>query len=151
MTTPVRCSVTVEAPVETAFRVFTEELGTWWPLRRHSVDPGLAEEAVLEPRLGGAVYERWADGRRNWGEVLVWEPPHRLVFSWHPGREAAEATEVEVRFAVDGRRTLVELEHRGWEVLQERAADVRAGYEEGWPGVLELYAETAGEGARAGT
>jgi uncharacterized protein YndB with AHSA1/START domain len=140
---PVRKSVTVEAPVEHAFRVFTERIGEWWPVARDSVHGELAAEAGLEPRLGGAVFELWRDGRENWGEVTAWEPPHRLVFTWHPGLRLGESTEVEVRFIPQGGSTLVELEHRGWEARGERAAEVRASYDGGWPGVLELYAKAA--------
>ena len=133
----------MDAPVDHAFRVFTERLGEWWPLRGHSIHDDLADEAGLEPRLGGAIYEVWRDGRENWGEITAWEPPHRLVFTWHPGRTAAEATEVEVRFSARGSSTLVELEHRGWEARGARAEEIRAGYDEGWGSVLERYAKAA--------
>lgn len=140
-TGPVLKTVTVSRPVEEAFRVFTAELGTWWPLRQYSVDPDRAEDAVLEPGVGGRLYERGPDGRAEWGEVLAWDPPARVVFSWHPGRGPEEATEVEVRFTASEGGTLVELEHRGWEILGERAAGVRSSYEQGWRGVLDLYAK----------
>jgi uncharacterized protein YndB with AHSA1/START domain len=93
----------------------------------------------MEPRLGGAVYERWREGTENWGAVTVWEPPNRLVFSWHPGSDPVEATEVEVTFSPERDGTLVHLEHRGWERLGDRAPEVRAGYGDGWQGVLERY------------
>lgn len=139
----VRKSITVETPVEHAFHVFTERMGEWWPVKSHSVHEALADDAGLEPRLGGAVFELWRDGRENWGEITVWEPPHRLVFTWHPGLRVEESTEVEVRFTAQGRTTLVELEHRGWEARGERAAEVRASYDQGWVGVLEQYAKVA--------
>lgn len=140
---PVRKSVLVEARVEHAFRVFTERMGEWWPVKTHSVHEELADGAGLEPRLGGTVYELWRDGRENWGEITVWEPPHRLVFTWHPGLRPEETTEVEVHFTADGDSTLVELEHRGWEARGDRAAEVRAAYDGGWIGVLEQYARVA--------
>jgi uncharacterized protein YndB with AHSA1/START domain len=140
---PVRKSVVVDAPVEHAFRVFTERTGEWWPVQTHSVHKELAQQAGLEPRLGGAVFELWRGGRESWGEVTVWEPPHRLAFTWRPGLPAAETTEVEVRFREQDGSTLVELEHRGWEARGERAAESRASYETGWDPVLARYAETA--------
>ena len=140
---PVRKSITVEASVEHAFEVFTERMSEWWPVKTHSAHKELADEARLEPRLGGAIFELWRDGRENWGEITVWEPPHRLVFSWHPGLGPEETTEVEVRFAADGDSTVVELEHRGWEARGDRAAEVRADYDQGWIGVLERYAAAA--------
>ncbi|HEU4449371.1 MAG TPA: SRPBCC domain-containing protein [Gaiellaceae bacterium] len=140
---PVRKRVLVEAPVEHAFRVFTERIGEWWPVRTHSVHEDLAETAVLEPRLGGALVEVWRDGREQWGTVTVWEPPRRLVYTWHPGYSVTEATEVEVRFTPQEGSTLVELEHRGWEARGERAAQIRANYESGWDPVLARYEAAA--------
>jgi hypothetical protein len=72
---PVRKSITVEASVEHAFEVFTERMGEWWPVKTHSVHEELADEASLEPRLSGAIFELWRDGRENWGEITAWEPP----------------------------------------------------------------------------
>jgi uncharacterized protein YndB with AHSA1/START domain len=140
---PIRKSITVDASVDHAFEVFTERMGEWWPAKTHSAHKELTDEAGLEPRLGGAIFELWRDGREDWGEITVWEPPHRLVFTWHPGLPPEETTEVEVRFAADGDSTVVELEHRGWEARGERAAEVRADYDQGWIGVLEHYAKAA--------
>jgi uncharacterized protein YndB with AHSA1/START domain len=140
---PVRKSVVVDTSVEHAFRVFTERIGEWWPVKTHSVHEELAETAGIEPRVGGDVFELWRDGRESWGEVTAWEPPHRLVFTWHPGRPAEETTEVEVRFAAQGGSTLVELEHRGWEARGENALAARASYDEGWDPVLARYGEAA--------
>jgi uncharacterized protein YndB with AHSA1/START domain len=140
---PVRKSVVVDAPVEHAFRVFTERMGEWWPVERYSVHEELATEAGLEPGLGGAVFEVWRDGRETWGEITLWEPPHRLAFTWRPGLPPEEATEVDVRFTAQGESTLVELEHRGWEARGDRAVEARAAYENGWPAVLERYAKVA--------
>jgi|SRR5687767_3018600 uncharacterized protein YndB with AHSA1/START domain len=140
---PVRKSVVVDAPVEHAFRVFTERLGEWWPVKTHSVHKEQAETAGLEPRLGGALYELWPGGREEWGTITVWEPPHRFVLTWHPSHGLEEATEVDVRFSAKRGSTLVELEHRGWEARGERAASVREAYNTGWVPVLASYAEAA--------
>jgi len=100
---------------------------------------------VLEGRVGGRLYERWHDGGEvDWGRVLAWEPPARLVLSWSPTLERRPPTEVEVRFlAVEPDHTRVELEHRGWERLGDLAAQARSSYEGGWPGVLDAFAGTA--------
>ena len=109
----IRKSVEVDAPVETAFRVFTEQAGSWWPLATKSVGQDEAVDLVFEPRAGGRVYERVRSGEEHdWGEILAWEPPERLVFTWHPGRAAETSQEVEVRFAPSGEGTRLELEHR---------------------------------------
>ncbi len=87
---PLIRTITVSCTVEDAFRVFTEGIATWWPLRNHSiaVDRGIglvAETAVIEGCVGGRVYEVMSDGTEaSWGEVLAWEPPHRLLLAWTP-------------------------------------------------------------------
>jgi uncharacterized protein YndB with AHSA1/START domain len=135
---PVRKSVTVRRTVEEAFRLFTREISGWWPKDRYSVSQERTRDVVFEPLPGGRVYERRDDGQTfEWGRVLVWEPPRRLVMSWHPGREPDVAQEVEVRFtATDDGGTRVDLEHRNWTRLGAEAADVRDRYAGGWAEVL---------------
>jgi uncharacterized protein YndB with AHSA1/START domain len=145
----IRRSVTVGAPVERAFRVFTESFNSWWPATHHIGQADLAE-AVLEPREGGRWYERGVDGSEcDWGRVLAWEPPHRLVLSWQIDGEwqydpdAGHAGEIEVRFTAEGPgQTVVELEHRRLERLaQAQALSDSVGGAGGWGGVLKLFAE----------
>lgn len=143
---PLRKSVTVRRPPPAAFRLFTQGIASWWPLASHSLTGADAASCAIEGRPGGRVFERSRLGRPLiWGHVLAWEPPRRLVFSWHPGREAETAQEIEVSFrdAGDG-ATLVELEHRGWERLGAEAAEAREDYDSGWDHVLaECYARAA--------
>jgi uncharacterized protein YndB with AHSA1/START domain len=140
----IRKSVTVDVSLETAFRVFTEEIGSWWPLATKSVGQEDAVALVIEPQVGGRVYEQVRNGEEHeWGVVLAWEPPNRLVFTWHPGRGAETGQEVEVTFAASGDGTLVELEHRGWERLVATADEIPEHYESGWDEVLERFAEAA--------
>jgi uncharacterized protein YndB with AHSA1/START domain len=140
----IRKSIAVACSPEAAFRVFTEEIGSWWPLATKSVGLERSQALVLELRPGGRVFERTGNGEEiAWGEVLVWEPPHRLVFSWHPGRGPETAQEVEVRFSGEGRGTRVKLEHRGWERLGDRAEEALTHYVGGWDEVLERYAAAA--------
>jgi uncharacterized protein YndB with AHSA1/START domain len=148
--TSVRSSVVVDAPIERAFSVFTEGIGTWWPPEQHILRADLAE-MVFEPREGGYVYDRGVDGSESrWARVLVYEPPGRVVISWNittqwqietdPGR----TSEVEVRFLSEGpERTRVELEHRhldrhgeGWERMRDAV-----GSPDGWAGGLRSYAD----------
>lgn len=148
---PVQRSITVNAPVEKAFRVYTEGFDSWWP-RGHHIGTAELAEAVLEPRAGGRWYERGVDGSEcEWGRVLAWEPPHRLVVTWQINGnwqydpDPAHASEVEVVFTDlgDG-RTRVELEHRGFEKLGETGESVQqsvATDEGGWGGVLKLFAD----------
>jgi uncharacterized protein YndB with AHSA1/START domain len=146
---PIRKSISVKAPVERAFATFTDGITQWWPLDTHSVGAGRdgvrAEEAAFEGRVGGRLYERMSDGQEaSWGEVVAWEPPNRIVLTWHPGYEdPSKSTEIEVRFTPEGDGTRVELEHRGWERLGERAVEAQAGYSGGWEAVLRMYAAAA--------
>ena len=141
---PVLRSVTVECSPEHAFSVFTERIGEWWPLSQYSVYEGEVAGVDFEPRAGGQIVERSKAGQESsWGEILVWEPYSRLVFTWRPGHGPDDpSTEVELRFLAVGDATRVELEHRGWEALAEPEKS-RSGYEQGWAGVLALYAKAA--------
>jgi hypothetical protein len=137
---PVRKSVTINRTLDEAFRLFTAEITAWWPKDRYSVSQERTREVVLEPRVGGAIYEVRDDGQTfPWGRVDVWEPPGRLVMSWHPGREAEVAQEVEVRFTAVAEGTRVDLEHRNWTRLGEEAGVVRDRYRNGWTEVLGTH------------
>jgi uncharacterized protein YndB with AHSA1/START domain len=146
---PVRKSVTVPLALEEAFDLFTARIASWWPLgERFSISGSRATSCVIEPRTGGAVYEVRDDGEKlSWGHVLTWEPPRRVMLSWHPGRSPDMAQEVEVTFVPAGTSTTVELVHRGWQNLGEEAVAVRASYEGGWETVF-LGAFAAKAGAR---
>jgi uncharacterized protein YndB with AHSA1/START domain len=153
---PITRSVIVRAPIERAFRVFTEEMGAWWPLQTHSVsvDQELGQRPVtveMETGVGGRIEEVLDDGStRDWGEVVDWEPPRRVVLAWKPNERPTPPTEVDVRFSPDGDATVVELEHRGWDRLGPAAAEIHPLYasENGWTMVLGLYRDLAEDGGR---
>jgi uncharacterized protein YndB with AHSA1/START domain len=147
----VRKAVEVLAPPEVAWRVFTERLGTWWPLATHKIGKAKAVDAVIEPRVGGRWYERGDDGSTcDWGRVLVWDPYTRLVLSWEINSswqyDSSLKTEVEVRFIANGDRTRVELEHRHLDGYGARRDEMRARFdsEGGWGGLLASFARAAG-------
>ena len=135
---PIRREVLVEAGPATAFEIFTARLGRWWPLAGFGV--------YLDGTVafaGGQIIERSADGRQVvWGTVTRWDPPAAVAFTWHPGYEAARASQVEVTFTAAGEQTLVSLTHSGWEIFKDPAA-ARSEYNQGWPKVLDQYAELA--------
>jgi uncharacterized protein YndB with AHSA1/START domain len=147
----VRQSVVVETTQERAFEVFTSRLADWWPLETHVIGGKPVAAAVIEPRAGGRWYERSADGRESdWGRVLAWEPPSRVVLSWQISADwqadTSIDTEVEVRFtAEDARRTRVDLEHRGLEAFGARAQEMRETFESGggWPLLLGRFEAAA--------
>jgi uncharacterized protein YndB with AHSA1/START domain len=148
--TSVRAQVVVDAPLERAFSVFTEDFGSFKPPEHNLLAVEIAE-TVFEPRVGGHLYDRGVDGSEcRWARVLAYEPPNRVVISWdispqwqlEPDLE--KTSEVEVRFVPESpERTRVELEHRnlerhgeGWEA--EREGVVGAG---GWPLYLQRFAD----------
>ena len=137
-------SVTVSVPVERAFEVFTAEIGTWWPLRTHAVDTERSETVVMEGRVGGRLYERTPSGEEHvWGTLVAWEPPNRIVYSWHPGRGEETAQEVEITFGPEGEGTRVDIRHYGRERLGDRLEETIASYNEGWDKVIAVYARAA--------
>jgi uncharacterized protein YndB with AHSA1/START domain len=136
----VRKTVTVDCAVEEAFRVFTEDATSWWPVALHSIAGEEVEEIVFERQEGGRVFEVSTSGETaHWATVVAWEPPERLVLAWNVLERDAIPTEVEMRFLREGDSTRVELEHRGWEALAEEAETRRANYDTGWDQVLGFY------------
>jgi uncharacterized protein YndB with AHSA1/START domain len=146
----VKHTLSVDAPIERAFAVFTDGFGRWWPASHHIGRTDMID-AVIEPRSGGRWYERNADGSEcDWGHVIAWEPPGRVLLAWQLDADwrydPELITEVEVRFDADGERTRVTLEHRHLERMGARADEVRRAIDspEGWRGILTRYAEAAG-------
>lgn len=147
----VRKSVVVKASQAVAWRVFTEQLGTWWPLAHYKIGKAPAVDAVMEPHVGGRWYERGDDGSTcEWGSVLAWEPCSRLVLSWDIDadwqHDPTLKTEIELRFVVvDENTTRVELEHRHLDRYGARRDEMRAIFETGgdWGRLLEGFARVA--------
>jgi uncharacterized protein YndB with AHSA1/START domain len=146
----VRQSVVVEAPIERAFKVFTEEFGSFKPPEHNLLRVPIAE-TVFERRVGGHIYDRGADGSEcRWARVLAYEPPTRLLLSWDISprwqieTDPARTSEWEVRFTAETpSRTRVEIEHRnldrhgmGWESERDGVAG-----DQGWPLYLSRFAK----------
>jgi uncharacterized protein YndB with AHSA1/START domain len=152
--TTVQSSVVVEAPIERAFRVFTEDFGSFKPPEHNLLAVEIAE-TVFEPHVGGHLYDRGVDGSEcRWARILAYEPPERVVFSWDISpqwqveTDHEKTSEVEVRFTAESpARTRVELEHRnidrhgdGWEGVREGV-----GGDQGWPLYLQRFADLLAE------
>jgi hypothetical protein len=140
---PLRRSVVVKRTPAEAFEIFTARFGSWWPYQRFSIHQQNVASCGLEPRQGGEVFEVARDGRRErWGTVVIWDPPGRLVLSWHPGHTPETAQQVELRFVAVPEGTRVDLEHRDWAKLGAAATETRESYENGWAVVLgQSYVE----------
>lgn len=149
---PIRQSTVVASDRAHTFDVFVATMGAWWPVEPFSAGGSRVRDVTFERRAGGRVYETWDDGSTvDWGTVRTWEPPHRFAMSW---LVTGTATEVELTFtALGAARTLVAVEHRGWEALDdaELSADcaLPGGYtggsfSQGWATILGAFAATVG-------
>ncbi len=145
-----RASVTVAAPADSAFHAFTERLADWWVREFTWSGPTCLQAIGIEPRLGGMAYEVGPHGfRLDWGRVLVWQPPQRLVFSWQiapdrvPVPDPAKASEVEVHFHPFSGGTRVDLEHRGFHRHGPDSEGYRRAMTAGWTELLSRYAAAA--------
>jgi len=146
---PIRKEVRVQAAPARAFEIFTAGMSRWW-LKTHTINPTKSplKDIVMEPRRDGRWYERGEDGSEcQWGKVLAWEPPTRVLLAWQiSGRWRYDpnfVTEVEIRFTPDGAGTKVELEHRNLERLGDAAEAMRTAFESGWGSLLEQFATKA--------
>jgi DNA-binding transcriptional ArsR family regulator len=148
--TSVKQSIVVEAPIARAFKVFTEQFGSFKPPEHNMLGVEIAE-TVFEPRVGGHIYDRGTDGSEcRWARVLAYEPPDRVLLSWDISpqwqieTDPERTSEWEVRFTAETpNRTRVELEHRklerhgdGWEGVRDGVAG-----DQGWPLYLRRYSD----------
>jgi uncharacterized protein YndB with AHSA1/START domain len=135
---PVVKSIDVRRTPSEAFRLFTQEISAWWPMKKHSRAKEAAGETTIrvdfETRVGGRIYETLNTGeRRDWGEVLTYEPGARVVFSFQMGRPKEKSGDVEVRFdSLDTNTCRVTLTHAHWERLGEDAEIMRGKFAGGW-------------------
>lgn len=149
----VRKVVNVEAPQAIAWRVFTQNMGKWWPLSTYKIGKANAADAIVEPRVGGRWYERGEDGSTcDWGRVLVWQPHSRLVLTWDIDAnwqyDPALNTEIEIWFIAEGaERTRVELEHRRLDRYGARREEMRTIFDKtgDWGRLLAAFAARAAE------
>lgn len=148
---PVRKTLQVKASQTRAFDVFTARFGDWWP-RTHHIGKAEMKTGVMESHAGGRWYEVGEDGSQcDWGRVLAWEPPQRIVLNWQLNAQwqfdASLHTEVEVRFIAESADvTRVEFEHRLLENMGAQAEQVRTSVDSpgGWSAILANYQTAVG-------
>ena len=143
-------SVSVPMSQARTFELFTTRMTDFWP-KEHSIGSSEIAQVVVEPHTGGRWFGIDDDGSETeWGDVLVWEPPGRLVLAWRIGANwqynANLLTEVEVTFTeeADG-RTHVELAHRKLQRYGDADEQMRAIFDhpDGWTGTLTRFADLA--------
>lgn len=150
--TPVVKTLELRRSAADAFRIYVHEAARWWPLDTHALSPENNTKAidhVVEPRVGGRVYEIAQDGRKfDWGEVLAYEPGRRFSMTWQLGRAREKSGEVDVRFEPLGPESCrVTLVHSHWERMGEEGPKFRDGYNSGWESVFgERFADYARNG-----
>jgi len=140
MIEPLRLSFEVGCSPEHAFATWTQQTSRWWPVS-HTVtaEPGL--RVTFEPRVGGRIFERAPSGvEAEWGEIIAWDPPRRLAYSWFIRTDRTDATDVEITFtAIGSDATRVDIEHTGWDRLGARGPGWREANQGGWSGVIPIY------------
>lgn len=133
-------TIVVGCGVNVAFRVWTEQINTWWP-RGHSRsgDPGTS--VFIESHVGGRIYERTPEGiEHDWGKVTAWDPPRYFAYHWYLGSSAEQPTQVEVHFVPEAQGgTRVDVSHRGPELIGELWTRNSARYDASWENVLPAY------------
>ncbi len=138
-------SIEVSLGVEDAFRVWTEKMDLWWPKHGHTRSGTTATTLVMERWAGGRLFERTDQGQEfEWGTVVVWEPPERLVYTWFLGADETRPTEIEVRFAAEGLETTRILVEQRMLRLEPSHWDRRApGFRRAWDEVLHAFRSTS--------
>ena len=144
----------VPADPERTFAAFTGEIGTWWrPNGLFQFTDDRTGTLAFEPGPDGRLVETYADGSAfTVGDVVTWDPPHRLVLTWrHASFAADQSTELHVTFTDAGEETRVVVEHYGWDrIPAEHAArhgfplaTFQLRYAEWWQDLLRRVGETA--------
>ena len=140
----IRKTIEVKAPIDRAFEVFATRMGQWWH-KEHSIAPDTTQkDVVIEPRAGGRWYEVGADGsEHDWGRVLAYDRPNRLLLAWQLTREFQYdpnfETTVEVTFEERDGVTVVQFEHRDLERMGADAVELLEGMDGGWGMLLGLF------------
>ncbi|WP_104204007.1 SRPBCC family protein [Billgrantia saliphila] len=135
-----------------AFHLFTELFADWWP-KEYTWSQSALKTIGIEPKEGGRCTEEGPYGFQvDWGRVVVWEPPERLVLAWQigpnrvPQPNPEHASTVEVRFSAEGpEATRLTIEHRDFRRHGEGAAEYRDGMASdwGWPFILERFRQSS--------
>jgi len=146
MSEPLRTVFDVQCPRTHAFEVWTAQLSRWWP-SSHTVSGTSDVDILLEPKVGGRIFERTAAGaEHDWGQITVWDPPRRFGYLWHLRQDRADATQVDIVFHDHGSTTRIEIEHSGWERLGAKGPDLRDRNINGWKGLIPHFIAACGAG-----
>ncbi|HEY7947054.1 MAG TPA: SRPBCC domain-containing protein, partial [Acidimicrobiales bacterium] len=131
-------------PAEHAFETWVTRFSSWWP-KGHSVSGNPDTTVVLEPGVGGRIFERTPAGTEiDWGEITHWDPPRRLGYLWHISRHRKDATDVELSFVDLGDGTTrLDIVHSGWERLGAEGQSWRQANTGGWEALVPSFVAAA--------
>ena len=140
MIEPIRFEFTVGCSAPEAFDLWTQRIAMWWPVE-HTRSREVGTTVVIEPRVGGRIFERTPVGDElHWGTVTIWERPDCLGYRWHITSSPDEATDVEVRFTdIRNGTTRVTIEHGGFEKLGEKGSPRRDANGRYWEGLIPVF------------
>ena len=152
--TSVKKSVTVKCSREHAFEIFNKRYDLWWP-KTHKIGSADFKTAVVEEKVGGRWYEVGVDGSTcEWGKVLAYEPPSRVVLAWHTqpnwthDPDPNHASRVEITFTdLGGGQTRVDLVHSDLENHGHGWQEMRAQLADGWSSIMDGYGQAAEKAA----
>ena len=136
----VQKTIVVRYDLDTAFRVWTEQINIWWP-KSHSRSGDVGTTVFLERRVGGRLYELTSEGAEHaWGAVIVWEPPHHFAYHWYLGSGVEQPSRVDVHFSPEANgRTRVDVTHRGPELIGALWSRTSAIFDAAWEQLLPAY------------
>ena len=140
MSDSLRFELTVEVAAVEAFDTWTLRISRWWP-RQHTRSRERGTAVLIEPKVGGRIFERTTSGEElYWGSVIAWEPPTRFGYRWHITSQPDEATEVEIRFSeVAAGVTCVTIEHSGFDRLGDKGPARREANLHHWERLIPAY------------
>lgn len=146
---PIIYSIEVNASPQETFDLFVDKFASWYP-KAYTWSGEKLDTIEIGTHEGGRCFERGPHHfEADWGRVLAYRPPERLVFSWQisynrvPLPDPAQASEIEVVFTgtEDEQLTEITLRHYKFEQHGEDRAKYREALAspEGWPYILNLF------------
>lgn len=133
--------IDIVADQVTVFNVYVNRIDEWWPRQktyRYTFAPADSgpDRIRFEPRVGGRLYESFADGSEyTIGAIEVFDPPFEIVYTWQAPDWPAPST-IHVRFLASGETTTVVVEHTG--LPDDETA---SGYAAGHAEILSVFAD----------
>jgi hypothetical protein len=107
----VSVSIDVDIDPQSAFRIFVEEIDSWWERGPHNFYNSKRAVAMrFETGVGGRYLEIYDDAKGDVleiGRITLWEPGRRLVW-----KMSLDDTEVDIHFESIPNGTRVSLEQR---------------------------------------